>query len=144
MGIRPQTPQLTADIIIEMVDRPDRPIVLIERKNSPPGWAIPGGFVDVGETVTRAAVREAKEETGLDVTLDALLGCYSDPARDPRGHTASLVYIGHAIGEPVADDDAANLALFEPARIDVPLAFDHARILRDYLNYRNSGFPAPL
>jgi 8-oxo-dGTP diphosphatase len=144
MGIRPQTPQLTADIIIEMDDRDGRPIVLIERKNPPYGWAIPGGFVDVGETVTRAAVREAKEETGLDVTLDALLGCYSDPARDPRGHTASLVYIAHASGEPLADDDAANLALFDPARIDVQLAFDHARILRDYLNYRESGIPAPL
>jgi len=144
MGNRPQTPQLTADIIIEMEDRPGRPIVLIERRNPPPGWAIPGGFVDVGETVTRAAVREAKEETGLDVTLDALLGCYSDPARDPRGHTASLVYIAHASGEPAADDDAASLALFDPARIDVPLAFDHQRILRDYLNYRDHGIFAPL
>jgi 8-oxo-dGTP diphosphatase len=144
MGIRPQTPQLTADIIIEMADRPGRPIVLIERRNPPPGWAIPGGFVDVGETVTRAAVREAKEETGLDVTLDVLLGCYSDPERDPRGHTASLVYIAHASGDPVADDDAANLALFDPARIDVTLAFDHARILSDYLNYRDSGLMAPL
>jgi 8-oxo-dGTP diphosphatase len=78
------------------------------------------------------------------VTLDVLLGCYSDPVRDPRGHTASLVYIGHASGEPVADDDAAKLALFDPARIDMPLAFDHARILRDYLKYRDSGIFAPL
>lgn len=144
MGIRPQTPQLTADIIIEMTDRPGRPIVLIERRNPPPGWAIPGGFVDVGETVSQAAVREAKEETGLDVTLDALLGCYSDPKRDPRGHTASLVYIGHAAGEPAADDDAANLALFDPARVDVRLAFDHGLILRDYLAYRETGALPPL
>ncbi|MBT8137266.1 MAG: NUDIX domain-containing protein, partial [Gammaproteobacteria bacterium] len=75
---RPQTPPVTVDIIIEMVDRPQRPIVLIERKYPPPGWALPGGFVDVGETVAVAARREAREETGLDVELLQLLGCYSD------------------------------------------------------------------
>ena len=90
---RPETPLLTVDIIIEMNDRDERPIVLIERKHPPHGWAIPGGFVDVGESVEDAARREALEETGLAVRLETLLGCYSNPARDPRGHTASVVYI---------------------------------------------------
>ena len=93
---RPITPVLAADAIIELVDLPDRPIVLIERRNPPPGWAIPGGFVDVGESVPDAAVREALEETSLEVKLDTLLGCYSDPSRDSRGHTVSLVYIACA------------------------------------------------
>jgi 8-oxo-dGTP diphosphatase len=104
---RPVTPQLTADIIIEMIDRPGRPIVLIERKYPPPGWALPGGFVDVGETLESAAVREAREETSLDVTLNLLLGNYSDPLRDSRGHTVSAVYIAEAQGEPRAADDGA-------------------------------------
>lgn len=136
---RPETPALTVDIIIELVDRPGRPIVLIERKYPPPGWAIPGGFVDVGETVEHAARREALEETCLVVELDCLLGCYSEPARDPRGHTVSLIYIAHASGEPRAEDDAAHVAVFDPAAIDVPLAFDHDTILADYLRYRNTG-----
>ena len=88
---RPVTPLLTVDIIIEMVDRPGRPVVLIERRNPPPGWALPGGFVDVGETLEQAAVREAREETSLEVALKTLLGNYSDPARDARGHTVSAV-----------------------------------------------------
>ncbi len=128
---RPVTPLVAADVIIEMADRPTRPVVLILRKNPPPGWAIPGGFVDVGETVEAAAVREAKEETGLAVTGLELLGCYSDPARDPRGHTVSLVYVAHARGEPAADDDAAEAGLFEIGCWP-ELAFDHARILSDY------------
>ena len=81
----PATPLLTVDIIIEMRDRPGRPIVLIERRYPPAGWALPGGFVDVGETLEAAAVREAREETSLDVALQLLLGNYSDPARDARG-----------------------------------------------------------
>ena len=134
----PVTPQLTADIIIEMIDRPGRPIVLIERKFPPPGWALPGGFVDVGETLENAAVREAREETSLDVTLKLLLGNYSDPLRDSRGHTASAVYIAEAQGNPQAADDARRLALYDPRKTP-PLAFDHERIIRDYLYYLDTG-----
>ena len=90
---KPVTPLLTVDIIIEMIDRPGRPIVLVERKYPPHGWALPGGFVDVGEPLESAAIREAREETSLEVTLKVLLGNYSDPARDSRGHTVSAVYI---------------------------------------------------
>ena len=95
---KPVTPAVAADIIIELIDRPDHPIVLIERLNPPYGWAIPGGFVDVGEAVEAAAIREAQEETGLTVTLTALLGCYSSPERDVRGHTISIVYVAQATG----------------------------------------------
>lgn len=140
----PKTPALTVDIIIELRDRPDVPIVLIRRKNPPHGWALPGGFVDVGETLEHAAVREAEEETALRVTLKLLLGCYSDPARDPRGHTASVVYVAEAEGEPRAQDDAAGVAIFSPEALPDPLVFDHARILRDYLAWRQRGVvPSP-
>lgn len=140
----PRTPLIAADIIIELTDRPGQPIVLIERKNPPPGWALPGGFVDVGETVEAAAVREAQEETGLTVHLKTLLGCYSDPRRDPRGHTVSLVYVAQAQGTPQAQDDAANVEVFLPANLPEKLAFDHVHILWDYLNYRQRGvLPAP-
>ena len=136
---RPETPIIAADAIIELLDYPDKPIVLIERKNPPPGWAIPGGFVDIGESVPDAAVREALEETRMDVRLRCLLGVYSKPDRDPRGHTVSMIYVAEAHGKPVAADDAANVGIFDPAAIDVPLAFDHAQILRDYLEYRRTG-----
>jgi len=140
----PVTPLLAADIIIELVDRPERPIVLIERKNPPYGWALPGGFVDVGERLEQAAVREAMEETSLHVTLRALLGCYSAPHRDPRGHTVSAVYIAEARGAPEARDDAKNLALFTADTLPASLAFDHAEILADYAQFRQSGRSAPL
>lgn len=140
----PVTPLLTADIIIELVDRPGRPIVLIERRNPPPGWAIPGGFVDVGESIEQAAAREAREETTLEVTLKALLGMYSDPKRDARGHTASAVYVAVAQGMPRAQDDAAAVGVFSPESLPAILAFDHHRILADYLTYRRTGMlPAP-
>ena len=140
----PKTPSLTTDIIIELRDRPDVPIVLIRRKNPPHGWALPGGFVDVGESLENAAVREAEEETALRVTLKVLLGCYSDPTRDPRGHTASAVYVAEAEGEPLAQDDAAGVAVFSPEALPSPLAFDHDLILRDYLIWRRQGkFPCP-
>jgi 8-oxo-dGTP diphosphatase len=138
----PVTPLLTVDIIIELANRPGRPIVLIERRNPPPGWAIPGGFVDVGESVEQAAVREAQEETTLEVTLLALLGVYSDPQRDARGHTASVVYVAAAQGTPYAQDDAAAVGVFSPENLPVNLAFDHRRILSDYLSYRQTGKPA--
>jgi 8-oxo-dGTP diphosphatase len=128
----PRTPAVTVDVVIELHDRPGRPIVLVERRNPPPGWALPGGFVDFGETVESAAVREAREETGLEVELTRLLGVYSDPARDPRGPTVSIAFIGRARGVPVAADDARAVAVVDPAA-PPPLAFDHARIIADYL-----------
>ena len=140
---RPVTPALAVDTIIEMVDRPGRPIVLIERRNPPHGWAIPGGFVDVGETLEAAAVREAREETSLHVRLKCLLGIYSDPARDPRGHTVTPVYIAEARGEPRAADDARHVALYRPEGCP-RLAFDHDRIIADYLNFLATGRVAPL
>ena len=139
----PRTPLLTVDTVIEMVDRPGRPIVLIERKYPPYGWALPGGFVDIGEQLERAAVREAREETALQVQLMALLGCYSDPRRDARGHTVSAVYVATATGEPQARDDARDLMICDPAHCP-ELAFDHATIVADYLRYRDSGQVAPL
>ncbi len=129
---RPTTPDLAVDVIIELEDRPGRPIVLIERRFPPAGHALPGGFVDIGETVEVAARREAREETGLEIRLARLLGVYSDPARDPRGHTVSLVYIATACGEPVAGDDAAGILVVSPGNAP-PLVFDHALILGDYL-----------
>jgi len=136
---RPITPQITADVIIEMLLVDDKPIVLIERKFEPFGWAIPGGFVEVGETIATAARREALEETTLDVELDILLGIYSDPKRDFRGHTACAVFVGNASGKPVAADDAKDIALFDPFNIDVELAFDHRQIVQDYCDYRRDG-----
>ncbi|MCI0505367.1 MAG: NUDIX hydrolase [Gammaproteobacteria bacterium] len=136
---RPVTPLLTVDIIIEMTDRAGLPIVLIERKHPPYGWALPGGFVDVGETLEAAAVREAREETSLDVILTELLGVYSDPRRDQRGHTVSAVYIAQASGEPRAADDAANLRLCSAAHPPGVMAFDHQKILGDYIRFKTNG-----
>ncbi len=140
---RPVTPLVAVDLVIRLAHRGHR-IVLIERRNPPPSWALPGGFVDVGETLERAAVREAHEETGLNVTLEALLGCYSNPARDPRGHTISAVYVASATGEPQAADDARAVAIVDPAAPGRVLAFDHALILEDYLRYLTTGLGAPL
>ena len=141
--MKPVTPLIAVDVIIRLRDRAGMPIVLIERRNPPYGWALPGGFVDVGECLEDAAVREAREETSLRVRLDCLLGCYSRPDRDPRGHTVSAVYVGEAEGTPVAQDDARALDLFDP-RQPPPLAFDHARILADYRHWLATGEPAPL
>jgi len=123
-----RNPVPTVDIIIEV----EGGIVLIKRRNPPPGWAIPGGFVDYGETVEEAAVREAREETSLDVRLTRLLGVYSDPARDPRSHTISTVFVAAASGKPVAQDDAAEAGVFTGDNLPEEIAFDHRKILEDY------------
>jgi ADP-ribose pyrophosphatase YjhB (NUDIX family) len=128
-------PRATVDVIVEV----DGGIALIRRRNPPPGWAIPGGFIDYGERAEDAARREMREELGVDVDLVALLGVYSDPARDPRGHTISTVYVGRASGTPHAGDDAADVAVFHRETLPAPLAFDHARILEDYFRFRRTG-----
>jgi ADP-ribose pyrophosphatase YjhB (NUDIX family) len=130
----PRNPVPTVDIIIELAEG----IVLIKRRNPPLGWAIPGGFVDYGESLETAAVREAKEETGLDVTLRCQMHCYSDPQRDARLHTISTVFIASAEGLPQAADDAAEAGVFSRERLP-PLVFDHAKILADYF----ARMPAP-
>jgi 8-oxo-dGTP diphosphatase len=134
-----RNPVPTVDIIIELMDRPYRPIVLIERLNPPFGWALPGGFVDYGESVEDAAAREAAEETGLQVKLTEQFQVYSDPQRDPRLHTLSVVFLATAKGDPLAGDDAKNLGVFEIWDLPGNLCFDHDRILRDYRYFREHG-----
>ena len=132
-----RNPAPTVDIIIELIDRPSRPIILIERENPPYGWAIPGGFVDYGEAVETAAKREALEEVSLTVELIEQFYVYSDPKRDERKHTISIVFLATATGEPKAADDAKNLGIFQPWEIPNNLCFDHDQIIKDYLRYRN-------
>jgi 8-oxo-dGTP diphosphatase len=126
-----RNPFPTVDIIIEV----EGGIVLIERRNEPFGWALPGGFVDYGESLESAAVREAREETSLEISNLRLLGCYSDPARDDRMHTISTVYIATGRGIPRAADDALNLAIFRLDSLPERLCFDHDCILADYAAY---------
>jgi 8-oxo-dGTP diphosphatase len=123
-----RNPVPTVDIIIEVAGG----IVLIARKNPPLGWALPGGFVDYGETLEEAAVREAWEETSIRITELKLLGCYSDPSRDSRQHTISTVYIARGEGIPHAGDDAAAIAVFPLDSLPSSLCFDHDRIINDY------------
>ena len=130
-----RNPTPTVDILIIKQGK----IVLVKRRNPPLGWAIPGGFVDEGESVEHAAIREAKEETGLDVTLDALFYVYSDPSRDPRQHTMSTVFVAHADGEPAGDDDAEIAQYFSLDALPEPIVFDHAVIIADYLESRKNG-----
>jgi ADP-ribose pyrophosphatase YjhB (NUDIX family) len=130
---RHRNPVPTVDIIIEYRDQG---LILIERANPPHGWALPGGFVDHGESLEAAALREAREETGLAVTLLGQLHTYSAPDRDPRQHTITTVYVAVADGIPQAADDARNLAIFVPDNLPENLAFDHQRILSDYLQVR--------
>lgn len=124
-----RNPLPTVDIIIET--RPHT-VVLIRRKNPPHGWALPGGFVDYGESLEEAAVREAKEETGLTVTLERQLHTYSDPSRDARHHTITTVYLAKAQGQPIGADDAAEARVFSLDALPSPLAFDHDDILKDW------------
>lgn len=137
---KPVTPLIAVDVIIEYKDG----IVLIERKNEPYGWAIPGGFVDIGESLETAAVREAKEETSLDVKLRDLLYVYGKPGRDKRGHTVSIIYIGDGTGILEAADDAKGAGIFQQDNLPSDLAFDHQEILGDYFSFIQSGVrPVP-
>jgi len=128
-------PLLTVDIIVEVSDG----IVLIERKNRPHGWAIPGGFVDYGESIETAARREAKEETSLDVVLTEQFYTYSDPRRDARHHTVSTVFIASADGAPRGADDAKLARIFHENDLPEPIVFDHTQILRDYFAFKKTG-----
>ena len=132
---RPVTPCITADVIIEHGEG----IVLIERKNEPYGWAIPGGFVDVGESLERAAVREALEETSLHVELREMLYVYGKPGRDPRGHTVTVVYIGEGTGRLRAADDAKGARVFTYETLPDNIAFDHREIVADYFTFIQTG-----
>ncbi len=118
----------TVDIIIEV----NEGIILIERRNEPFGWALPGGFVDYGETLEAAARREALEETGMEISDLCLLGCYSDPSRDPRQHTITTVFVATGNGNPKAGDDARQLAIYPTTSLPEKLCFDHGMILNDY------------
>jgi len=128
-----KNPVPTVDVIIEF----DGGVVLIRRKNPPPGWAIPGGFVDWGESLEEAAIREAREETGLTVRLVRQMHTYSDPDRDPRGHTITTVYVGEGSGELKAADDALEAGVFGPDDLPEDVAFDHREILEDYFLRRH-------
>lgn len=136
MQQRYRNPFLTVDIIIELESGG---IVLIKRKNPPYGWALPGGFVDYGESLEVAAVREAKEETSLNVALIEQFHTYSDPGRDPRHHTVSTVFIAKAQGVPRGADDAETAKEFLAMQLPDPVVFDHLRILKDYFRYRETG-----
>lgn len=132
---RYRNPFPTVDIIIELEGKG---IVLIKRRNPPFGWALPGGFVDYGESLEEAAVREAREETSLHVELLDPLGAYSDPRRDPRQHTISFVFVARADGLPRAADDAEEIGVFDEGSLPADMAFDHRKILMDYLAFRRS------
>jgi len=130
---RRRNPVPTVDIIIECQDQG---LILIDRANPPHGWALPGGFVDYGESLEAAAIREAREETGLTVTLLGQFHTYSDPRRDPPQHTITTVYVAQGFGTPRADDDARSLAIFAPEQLPPVLVFDHRLILAEYLKVR--------
>jgi len=135
MGSDYRNPVPTVDLIIR---EPQGRVVLIKRRNPPLGWALPGGFVDCGESIEEAAVREAREETSLDVVLDHQFHTYSRPDRDPRLHTITTVFLASIAGGQLrAADDAAEAAFFSRGEIEnFPMAFDHAEILRDYFEGR--------
>ena len=130
-----RNPVPTVDLVVETAEG----VLLVKRKNPPLGWALPGGFVDEGESLENAAAREAKEETGLDVRLREQFFTYSDPDRDPRRHTMTTVYLADAAGDPKAGDDAADARFWPWDCLPQPLCFDHGRILRDVREYLRSG-----
>lgn len=135
-----KNPIPTVDIIIEMKRKDGKQgIVLIKRKNPPYGWALPGGFVDYGESLEKAAVRESKEETFLDIKLIKQMHTYSEPTRDPRFHTVSTVFIARANGQPKAQDDASEIGIFIEEEINFPLAFDHRDIIKDYFEQKRKS-----
>lgn len=127
-------PSIAVDIIIEFPDEDS--IVLIKRKNPPFGWAIPGGFVEYGESAEEAAIREAREETNLEINLMGQLHSYSESWRDPRGHTISIVFVAKGEGEAIAKDDAREIGIFREDSLPEEIAFDHRRILRHYFKMK--------
>ncbi|MBL7181333.1 MAG: NUDIX hydrolase [Pseudomonadota bacterium] len=130
-----RNPLVTVDIIIEI----NGSLILIERKNPPYGWALPGGFVDYGESLEASAAREAKEETSLDIRLVEQFHTYSDPNRDPRHHTVTTVFIAKGFGTPKPADDAKNIGVFTQNDLPRPIVFDHERIIRDYFQYKSGA-----
>ncbi len=118
-------------------------IIMIERANPPHGWALPGGFVDYGESLEASAVREAREETSLNITLIEQFHTYSDPGRDPRHHTITTVFIASGKGIPRAADDAKKIGMFTKKNLPNPIAFDHEKIIRDYFRYKKIGSKPP-
>lgn len=135
MNQKYKNPLVTVDIIIEINDK----IVLIQRANPPYGWALPGGFVDYGESLESSAIREAREETSLEVTLKEQFHTYSDPDRDPRHHTVTTVFIAKGIGIPKAADDAKRTDVFTQNNLPNPIVFDHGKIIGDYFRYRKGA-----
>jgi 8-oxo-dGTP diphosphatase len=131
-----RNPLLTVDMIIDPGGPGDPRIILVRRKNPPYGWALPGGFVDYGETVEEAAVREALEETGLQIELQRQFHAYSDPSRDPRGHMVSVVFTARARGVPKGGDDAAEARVFSVEDLPQDIVFDHREIIEDYLSHK--------
>ena len=132
-GDTPKTPLLCVDVIVDMGAGL---VLMVERKNTPHGWALPGGFVDIGESVEEAALREIKEETGLNVELIRQFHVYSNPDRDVRGHTASVVFLARGWGKPRAGSDAKAVDAFHEMNLPPEVAFDHRQILRDYFSGR--------
>jgi ADP-ribose pyrophosphatase YjhB (NUDIX family) len=128
-----KNPKPTVDAVIDL---DGKGIVLVRRRDFPYGWALPGGYVEYGESVEEAAKREALEETGLEIALRGLLGVYSAPGRDPRGHTIAVVFVASATGMPQAGDDTIGVKVFASDHLPAEMAFDHASILQDYLNSR--------
>jgi 8-oxo-dGTP diphosphatase len=137
-----QGPRVAVDCIVTLVDQPHHPVVLVQRKNAPKGWALPGGFAEPDESAEEAVGREVREETGLKVELVRQLGCYSRPGRDPRGPVWSVVFLGLAQGKIRGGDDAHDAAYFPLWELPKPLCFDHGQILADFRRLRLFG-PGP-